>query len=59
MRARAAACIPMANGSTIAPSAKLTASGSLKVKAAGWTVNGASTPCTGGVAQKLTAGSTL
>ena len=44
IRALAAACMPMANGSTIAPSAKLTASGSLNVKAAGWTVKGASTP---------------
>ena len=59
IRARAAACMPIANGSTIAPSAKLTFSGSLKVKAAGWTAKGASTPWTGGVAQKRTDGSTL
>ena len=48
-----------ASGSTIAPSARLTLSGNLKVKAAGWTTVGRKTPCTGGVAQKRTAGSRL
>ena len=54
-----AACMPTASGSTMAPAAKLTLSGSLKVKSAGWTTVGRSTPWTGGVAQKRTAGSTL
>ncbi len=54
-----AACMPTATGSTMAPSAKLTLSGSLKVKAAGWTTVGRSTPWIGGVAQKRTAGSRL
>ena len=52
IRARVAACMPMANGSTKAPSAKDTLSGSLKVKAAGWIAKGVSTPWIGGVAQK-------
>ena len=37
IRALARPACPTAKGSTIAPSAKLTLSGSLKVKAAGWT----------------------
>ena len=58
-RALVAAWTPTARGSTIAASAKLTLSGSLKVKSAGCTTLGRSTPCTGGVAQNRTAGSTL
>ena len=59
MRALLAACIPTASGSTIAASSKPTLSGIRKVNAAGWTTDGRSTPCTGGVAQKRTAGSRL
>ena len=59
IRALPAACIPTASGSTIAPSAKLTLSGSLKVRSAGCTTDGVRQPCTGGVAQKRTAGSRL
>lgn len=54
-----AACMPMAKGSTMAPSAKLTLSGNLNVKAAGWMTVSRRQPCTGGVAQKRTAGSRL
>ena len=54
-----AACTPTASGSTIAPAASETLSGSLKVKSAGWTTVGRRMPCTGGVAQKRTAGSRL
>ena len=50
---------PTASGSTMAPAAKETLSGSLKVKSAGWTTDGRRTPWTGGVAQKRTAGSRL
>ena len=59
MRALMAACMPTASGSTMAPSAKLTLSGSLKVNAAGCTTLGRNTPWMGGVAQKRTAGSRL
>ena len=50
---------PTARGSTMAASAKLTLSGSLKVKSSGWTTVGRRMPWMGGVAQKRTAGSTL
>ena len=43
----------------MAASAKLTESGSLKVKASGWVQVGRRMPWIGGVAQKRTAGSTL
>ena len=43
----------------MAPAPSDTLSGSLNVKSAGCTTVGRSTPCTGGVAQKRTAGSRL
>jgi hypothetical protein len=52
MRARVVARVPTAKGSTIAPSWNVTLSGSLKVKAAGWTTEPVSQPWIGGVAQK-------
>ena len=59
IRALLAPCIPTASGSTIAPSAKETLSGNLKVNAAGCATVVRKQPCMGGVAQNRTAGSRL
>jgi len=54
-----AACRPIDSGSTIAPSANDTLSGSRYVNAAGCTTYGVRQPWMGGVAQKRTSGSRL
>ena len=51
--ARRHACTPTLRGSHMAPSSRLTPSGSLKHRSAGCTTWLASEPCTGGVARNF------